>query len=117
MSHSNMAGHTGSVTSLSVHGNFLLSGGGFNRQPGGVEVLSVDSTIRLWDLRMQKEMWSIMVKPSAATHGGNAWEFERDPVLCVKLCRDGVLSGHGDGTVRVFDFSTGLCGLEASLLE
>merc|ERR1712086_225713 len=97
-----LTGHCGSVTSLSVHGYRLASGGGFNRGAGDVEVLNVDSTVRLWDLRMNKELWAI---PIAATPTGQhpAWVFERDPVLCVKLMEDRLMSGHGDGSIRVFD--------------
>jgi hypothetical protein len=46
-----LTGHSGSITSLAVDDCRLLSAGGYNRAPDGEEVLSVDSTIRLWDIR------------------------------------------------------------------
>ena len=47
-----LLGHTGSVTCIGVHGWRLLSGGGYNRGADDDEVLSVDSSLKLWDLRM-----------------------------------------------------------------
>ena len=47
-----LKGHLGSVTCLAADGWRLLSGGGYNRGADDDEVLSVDATLRLWDLRM-----------------------------------------------------------------
>ena len=47
-----LLGHVGSVTCLGADGWKLLSGGGYNRGADDDEVLSVDATLRLWDLRV-----------------------------------------------------------------
>ena len=46
-----LRGHLGSVTCIGAQGWRLLSGGGYNRGSDDDEVISVDSTLRLWDLR------------------------------------------------------------------
>jgi len=101
-----LRGHKGSVTSLALDDRRLLSGGGFNRGPGDVEVLSTDSTLRMWDLRMGREVWD---HPIVSHYQDNVQAHQLavqdEPVLCVQLLRGSILSGHGDGSVRCFDFS------------
>ena len=46
-----LVGHTGSVTCMGARGWRLVSGGGYNRGADDDEVLSVDSSLRLWDMR------------------------------------------------------------------
>jgi len=100
---SSIQGHLGSVTCLSVNDYRLLSGGGFNRGPGDVEVLSTDSTLRLWDIRMNRQLWENRIVSEYDDEG--QYITHDEPVLCVNLLRDRILSGHGDGSVRCCDFS------------
>jgi len=99
-------GHLGSVTCLALDDRRLLSGGGFNRGPGDVEVLSTDSTLRMWDLRMMKPLWHSCIR-SVYLDNPMAHQFavQDEPVLCVQLLRGRILSGHGDGSVRCSDFT------------
>lgn len=101
-----LPGHNGSVTCLAVDDRRLLSGGGFNRGPGDVEVLSTDSTLRMWDLRMLSQLWHSSIQ-SVYLDNPMAHQFavQDEPVLCVQLLRGRILSGHGDGSVRCMDFS------------
>jgi WD40 repeat protein len=46
-----LVGHVGSVTCIDADGWRLASGGGYNRGADDEEILSVDSSLRLWDLR------------------------------------------------------------------
>lgn len=46
-----LSGHTGSVTCLGVRGWKLASGGGYDRAADDNEVLAVDTSVKLWDLR------------------------------------------------------------------
>ena len=120
-----LCGHTGSVTCLGTHGWKLLSGGGYNRGADDDEVLSVDSTLRLWDLRKLTHaaaspcVWTKHV-PSPEPHSeldseetDAGWldvedgdtESLGDPVLSLQLFGERVLTSHGGRrwTTRVWD--------------
>lgn len=66
-------------------------------------VLSVDSSIRLWDLRTMRAVWAKEVPPPP---GGCAHPLG-DPVLCLQLLPDKILTSHGgkDCTARVWQVS------------
>jgi len=104
-----MSGHEGSVTCLGIDDRRIVSGGGFNRGPGDVEVLSTDSTLRMWDVRKLAQVWSCSI--NSVYHDHQDWVLahqmavQNEPVLCTQLLRGRILSGHGDGTIRLFDFS------------
>eukprot|EP00316_Scyphosphaera_apsteinii_P004621 CAMPEP_0119332718 /NCGR_PEP_ID=MMETSP1333-20130426/83429_1 /TAXON_ID=418940 /ORGANISM="Scyphosphaera apsteinii, Strain RCC1455" /LENGTH=514 /DNA_ID=CAMNT_0007342605 /DNA_START=55 /DNA_END=1599 /DNA_ORIENTATION=- len=100
-----LRGHTGSVTCVDAQGWKLVSGGGYNRGADDDEVLSVDSTIRCWDLRRLGSsqesacLWKRQA-PSPTTQQG-------DPVLSLQLTEDKVLTSHGGTrwTARIWDFN------------
>lgn len=98
-----LRGHTGSVTCLGTYQWQLASGAGFNRAMDNDTVLSVDSTIRMWDLRTMGCIW---VKDVPAPPGGCAHPMG-DPVLCLQLLHDKILTSHGgkDWTARVWQVS------------
>lgn len=95
-----LRGHTGSVTCVGSYQWQLASGGGFNRGADNDTVLSVDSSIRLWDLRTMAPVWQKEVPPPP---GGTAHP-KGDPVLCLQLLHDKILTTHGgkDWTARVW---------------
>jgi len=101
-------GHKGSVTCIGSHGWKLLSGGGYNRGADDDEVLSVDASLRLWDLRRlhspastQQSVWS-RDAPSPSQAPGLP---PGDPVLSLQILEDKVLTSHGGKrwTARIWD--------------
>jgi len=112
-----LRGHTGSVTCIGAHGWKLLSGGGYNRGADDDEVLSVDATLRCWDLRRlggKEETPCLWERPAPSRqeppqphspfhltvpHG--------DPVLSLQLMEDKVLTSHGgkNRTARIWDLA------------
>ena len=109
-----LLGHTGSVTCIGADGWKLLSGGGYNRGADDDEVLSVDSTLRCWDLRRlgargQPCLWQRHA-PSPADEEGSGHPFQHapphgDPVLSLQLLERKVLTSHGgkNWTARIWD--------------
>mmetsp|Transcript_11445 Transcript_11445/g.29750 ORF Transcript_11445/g.29750 Transcript_11445/m.29750 type:complete len:624 (+) Transcript_11445:66-1937(+) len=95
-----LRGHAGSITSLGAYQWQLASGGGFNRGMDDDTVLSVDSTLRLWDVRSMRCLWT---KDVPNPPGGTAHP-KGDPVLCLQLLHDKILTSHGgkDWTARVW---------------
>ena len=92
-----------------------MSGGGYNRGADDDEVLSVDATLRLWDLRMlggarSPCLWT-KAAPSPDDPGSEegAAPFQQqargDPVLSLQLLQDKVLTSHGGKrwTARIWD--------------
>ena len=117
-----LRGHTGSVTCLGAHGWKLLSGGGYNRGADDDEVLSVDTTLRLWDLRVvgrnigagldaTPSVWSTDA-PSPADNDAMPHGMQQlppgDPVLSLQLTEDRVLTSHGGKhwTARIWDLDS-----------
>jgi len=99
-------GHEGSVTCLGIDDRRIVSGGGFNRGPGDVEVLSTDSTLRMWDIRKLSQVWSYPINSVYHDHPlAQPVAVQNEPVLCTQLLQGRILSGHGDGTIRLFDFA------------
>ena len=112
-----LQGHAGSVTCIGAEGWKLLSGGGYNRGSDDDEVLSVDATLRLWDLRMLGSARSPCLWTKAAlspddepgTDGGAPMgpfnPTRGDPVLSLQLLQDKVLTSHGGKrwTARIWD--------------
>jgi WD40 repeat protein len=98
-----LRGHTGSVTCVGTYQWQLASGAGFNRGLDNDTVLSVDSTIRMWDLRSMQCMWVKEVPPPP----GGTPHPKGDPVLCLQLLHDKILTSHGgkDWTARVWQIS------------
>jgi len=78
-------------------------------------VLSVDSTLRLWDLRMLGSrspcLWSKPApSPEETAHLQGPFNLSRgDPVLSLQLMRDKVLTSHGGKrwTARIWDLEKG----------
>jgi len=95
-----LLGHSGSVTCLGTYQWQLASGGGFNRGMDDDTILSVDSTLRMWDLRKMRCMW---VKDMPPPPGGTAHP-KGDPVLSLQLLHDKIITSHGgkDWTARVW---------------
>ena len=118
-----LRGHVGSVTCLGADGWKLLSGGGYNRGSDDDEVLSVDATLRLWDLRMLGSsartpcLWTKAApSPEGGGGGGGGGGDEGEPVLSLQLLPDKVLTSHGGKkwTARIWDLER---GPEASTAE
>jgi len=105
-------GHTGSVTCIGVHGWRLVSGGGYNRGADDDEVLSVDSTLRLWDLRTlgapgrSTPVWTREAPSPVDVHPPHfGEEAPGDPVLSLQLMESKLLTSHGgkQWTARIWD--------------
>ena len=115
-------GHTGSVTCIGTHGWRLLSGGGYNRGADDDEVLSVDSSLKLWDLRRIADGPPPMREGHAKPQSSAALVWSReapsplepdqptnvppgDPVLSLQLLERKVLTSHGgkQWTARIWD--------------
>jgi WD40 repeat protein len=105
-------GHTGSVTCLGSHGWRLVSGGGYNRGADDDEVLSVDSSIKLWDLRQlgspgrTRPIWSREApSPKDADQNFGQPLPPGDPVLSLQLMESKLLTSHGgkQWTARIWD--------------
>ena len=128
-------GHTGSVTCMGVDGWRLVSGGGYDRGADDEEVLSVDSSLRLWDVRRigQPSVGDLAVDDEAPSSDGHqsaalVWTREtpssRDPttfdgdedasmgnpMLSLQLHERKVLTSHGGvrWTARIWDLEIDL---------
>ena len=122
-----LRGHAGSVTCIGAEGWKLLSGGGYNRGADDDEVLSVDATLRLWDLRMlggarSPCLWT-KAAPSPDEPGADGAAVtdptRGDPVLSLQLLQEKVLTSHGGKrwTARIWDLEKGPEYPEASTAE
>lgn len=116
-----LKGHQGSVTCIASDGWKLLSGGGYNRGADDDEVLSVDNSLRLWDLRKlggaegrSPCVWCREAKSASAVSGQTELDMPMgmpygDPILSLQLTGDKALTSHGgrQWTARVWDVLTG----------
>jgi WD40 repeat protein len=107
-------GHRGSVTCVGASGWRLLSGGGYNRGADDDEVLSVDATLRLWDLRRLAAgapscaVWTREAPSLRSDHDQGGFPLPMphgDPLLSLQLLEDKVLTSHGGKhwTARIWD--------------
>uniref|UniRef100_A0A7S2HKM1 F-box domain-containing protein n=1 Tax=Haptolina brevifila TaxID=156173 RepID=A0A7S2HKM1_9EUKA len=106
-----LVGHSGSVTCIGSHGWRLVSGGGYNRGVDDDEVLSVDTSLKLWDLRKLSSsatyapVWSRQAPSPAEPPQVFGQQPPGDPVLSLQLHESKLLTSHGgkQWTARIWD--------------
>ena len=109
-----LSGHTGSVTCIGSHGWRLVSGGGYNRGVDDDEVLSVDTSLKLWDLRRlgargrTAPVWSRQAPSPTEPPQPFGQQPPGDPVLSLQLTESKLLTSHGgkQWTARIWDLAT-----------
>ena len=93
-----LEGHTGTVVCLRFDDTYVATAGGFARGADGEEILDVDSSVRLWDIRTMGCIQNLEQQPP----GVPPHNPDGDPVLSLDL-RPSVLV-----SVRCMAFPSGL---------
>ena len=95
-----LEGHTGTVVCLRFDDSYIATAGGFARGEDGEQILAVDSSVRLWDIRTLRCVQNLVQQPSVdQPHNADG-----DPVLSLDLKPSLLVSAHSDQTIRAWDF-------------